>query len=171
MFELVFIIIIFYVIFKKINQFSSIQVISILQSKGFSDISTVRKTTSSSWITANYNGENYLFEVMNNNYPATNSTVNSLIEYASKRHFHNVIILPSASGILNTAQNLIKKYNIQIWNNEILRKNVNDFTTSITKKIPSNDICKIDISDDPIQDGAKANSILRNFFNNKIEKL
>lgn len=174
MLDLIIIVFIIYAIYKKYNHSSS-KMTTILQSKGFSNISTIKQNTSSYWMTANFHGENYLFEIMKPGYTVSNISVHTLGEYAIKTHYHNIILVPGNSPISSKAKSLISQYKIQIWDNTKL----NDFsnrsnetvTSPIVKTSKIYDTCKINTSDNPIQDGKAANSILGNFFGNKIEKL
>lgn len=172
MFELIVIIFIIYVVYKKSNKVSSIQLIKILKTKGFSNITIVRENLASSWITATFHGDTYLFEVTKNVSAISNNSIQTLSEYAANHHYHNVVIFLGNSPISNVLKNAILKHNIQIWDNAKLNSfsnKTNQYT--IISKLPLDDHCKIDVSEDPIQEGTKANSLLGNLFSNKIEKL
>lgn len=172
--DIIIIIFIIYVIYKKYNN-SSMKITSILQNKGFSNISTIRQNASSYWMSANFHGDNYLFEVMRPGCNVSNFSIHSLGEFATKSHYHNIILIPGNSAISSKARPVLSQYNIQIWDNNKL----NGFSTQSREKVASSviktseihDTCKIDTPDDPIQDGTKANSVWRNFFGNKVEKL
>ena len=173
MFDLIIIIVIIYSIYKKYN--STQKLTTILQAKGFSNIITVKQNNSSTWVTANFHGDNYLFEVVKNGSNVTNASINTLIDYAAKNHYHNIILVPGNSVISNTAKPAISNANIQIWDNAKLNslsaKSRENVSSAIIQKMPLHDKCKIDTPQDPIQDGTKANSIFSNFFGNKIERL
>ena len=174
MLDFIVIIFIFYIIYKKYNHNSETKLTTTLQNKGFRNITTIRRNTSSTWITANLHGDNYLFEVMKNGSNVTNSSINTLMEYVTKAHFHNAILVPGNAAISNTAKSAIEQYHIEIWDNSKLISFSNSSTEDIASMIKpkiTNDTCPIPKADDPIQDGKKANSILGNFFNNKVEKL
>lgn len=173
MFDLIVIIFIIYMIYKKYNKTPS-KITSILQNKGFSNISTIRQNTGSYWMTASFHGDNYLFEIMKTGYNVSNNSIHTLGEYAKKAHYHNIILVLGNSVISNNAKSIISQYKIEIWDNAKLNEFSNPNNNSITSIVKTSEIhdsCKITPSDDPIQDGKQANSILGNFFGNRIEKL
>ena len=174
MFDFLIIIFIVYVIYKKYNN-SIPKITTILQNKGFHNIATIRQNTSSYWLSANFHGDNYLFEIMKVGYNVSNNSIHTLGEYATKAHFHNIVLVPGNSAISSKARPAISQYNIQIWDtaklNDFSNQSRETTASSIIQTSPIEDTCKIDSSDDPIQDGTKANSILGNFLGNKVEKL
>lgn len=174
MFDFIVIVFIIYVIYKKYNNNSQLKLITILQNKGFQNISTIKSLPSSTWITATLHGDNYLFELMKNGNSVTNSSITILVEYATKEHYHNIILVPGNTIISNSAKAEIKKYNIQVWDSSQLinfSNTTSENIASFVKPKITDDTCKILEPDDPIQDGAKANSIWDNLFKHKIERL
>ena len=174
MLDLVIIVLVFWWIFKKSNSKIISNITTILIKEGFSHIATVRQNQESYWLSANFHGDNYLFQVMKNGYSVTNSCVNTWVEYATKTHYHNLILIPRNATISASATSVIKQYDITIWDNSKLKNFSNlhtQNTSSIIKTTPTYDTCKIDTPQDPIQNGSKANSILRNLWGNKIERL
>ena len=177
MIEFIVLIIIFYAIIKKANNntMTSEKFKMMLKNKGFGNITIASQTIAGTWITADYHGDNYIFYLIKPGYSVTKNIIDAFYQYASQKHYHNIIIIPGNSTILTTARTIISNYGIQIWNNNTLNSKfgtAENYTSSaIVEKAPINDHCKIDESFDPIQDGSKVNSILGNFFRNKIERL
>lgn len=174
MFDLIVILFIIYVIYKKYNHNSPLKLISILQNKGFHNISTVKNLPSSSWISATLHGEHYLFEMIKNANPVTNSSITTFVEYATKAHFHNMILVPGNAIISNSAKAEIEKYNIQVWDSSQLTTLSNTNSENIAPFVKPKitvDTCEISEPEDPIQDGKKVNSIWGNLFKHKIERL
>lgn len=173
--DLIIIGIIIYSIYKKYNKTSFSNIRSILQKNGFHSIYTVEQNSDNFVITASLNGENYIIKTMLNNSSVTNSTIHSLVEKATKLHYHNIVLIPGNAVISGSAKPLINKYNIAVWDNSKLNQfstsSKSDNISTIVKTSPIHDTCKISDSEEPIQDGSKANSIWGNFFGNKIEKL
>lgn len=171
MFYIIFIILIIWWFYKSTTNFIRYNTVSILQKKGFKNITQIKHPKFMYLFQADFHGDNYLIFYGIN--PIIAESVDSLYEFASIKHYHNIIIIIDNSSISNSAKTKIEKYNIKILNpNEI----ANNFspetnTSSIINKMPLDDNCKIDESYEPIQDGKKANSIFGNLFNNKIEKL
>ena len=175
MFEIIIICIIIYAIYKKSNVITPGRLIIILKDKGFRNITTIKQILSCSWITADFHGENYIFAVIKDGHSVYKDMLEDLYNYASQKHYHNIILVPGNATILTNAKTTISKYNIQIWNtstlNNISSTPTQNVASSVIQKAPINDNCVIDEPVDPIQDGNKANSILGNLFGNKIEKL
>ena len=174
MIELIIICFIIYTIYKKANIITPDNLKNILIKKGFRNITTVRQILSSTWITADFHGDNYLFAVIKAGHSVSKETIEEIYRYASQKHYHNIILVPGNAPILTTARTSISSYNIQIWNNSMLTNissNSNEIISSVVQKAPIEDNCVIEESIDPIQDGSKANSIFGNLFGNKIEKL
>lgn len=174
MLDFIIMIVIIYVIYKKYNNSPS-RIITLLKNKGFQNISIIKQNATNNWVTANLHGDNYLFEITKPGYNVTNTSIHTLGEYATKAHFHNIILIAENSVISSNAKSAISQYKIEIWNNAKLNEFSNQSQetaiTSIIKTSEINDTCKIASSDDPIQDGKTANSIFSNLFHNKIEKL
>ena len=175
MFELIFFVFIIYVLYKKYNQNSYIKLIGILQNQGFHGISVLQQNQDNYWLKANFHGEHYLFDVCKQNSMISDLAINTLIVYATKNHYHNVVLVPGNSAISDAARRTISKHNIEIWNenkiNMLSSQKNEPITSSIVKTSQIHDTCKIDESNDPIQDGTKVNSLFGNLFSNKIEKL
>ena len=175
MVSLIIFCIIIYAIYKKVNIVTPENLKNILIKKQFRNIVTVRQVLSGTWITADFHGDNYLFVVIKVGQSISKSIIDEIYNYASQKHYHNIILVPGNAPILNTARTAISNYNIQIWNNSMLTNilsNSNEaIVSSVVQKAPIEDNCVIQESIDPIQDGSKANSIFGNLFGNKIEKL
>lgn len=174
MFDLIVILFIIYVIYKKYNNNSPLKLITILQNKGFHNISTVKQLPSSTWITATLHGDHYLFEIMKNGNPVTNSSITTFVEYATKAHYHNMILVPGNAIISNSAKAEIEKYAIKVWDSSQLTSLSNTSPESLASFIKpkiTDDTCEISEPENPIQDGKKANSIWGNLFKHKIERL
>lgn len=174
MFDFIILIIILYAIYKKYLNSPS-RIITILKNKGFQNVSTIKQNTTSYWLTATLHGDNYLFEVAKSGYTISNTSIHTLGEYATKAHYHNIILIAENSAISSNAKIAISQYKIEIWNhaklNELSNANIETTLSSIIKTSEINDTCKIEPSDDPIQDGNQANSIFSSLFHSKIEKL
>lgn len=176
MFELIILIIIIYVIYKKSNLIMTPEKFKIiLKNKGFRNMTTIRQIVSGTWITADYHGDNYIFYLAKTGYSISKEAVVAIYNYASQKHYHNIILVPITSTILTNARTAISNYGIQIWNNDMLnnisKTSTDNAPSAIIQKAPINDNCEIDEPVDPIQDGSKANSIFQNLFGNKIERL
>lgn len=172
MLELIIFGFIIYTIFKKYNNLSQIKLISALRNQGFSNIAIIHQNQTNCLIKAILHGDNYLFNIIKDNSTISHVTINSLVEYASKNHYHNTVLVPGNSVISDMAKRTISKYSIEIWNsakiNEFAKSNQ---ISSIIKTTPTQDTCQIEESNDPIQNGAKANTIFGNLFHSKIDKL
>lgn len=178
MFELIILFIIFYSCYKKIKLESILPKEAIayqLHSKGFSNIVKVKETMTSTYYSATFHGDTYIFEVMKDNSTVTYQSINTLVHYATRNHFHNIVLLLGTAVIANTAQSAISRTNIQVWDNaktnSISAKTKKTAASAIIPKMPLDDTCEIAPSEDPIQDGTKVNSLFGNFFGNKIERL
>lgn len=171
MFYLIFIILIIWWVCKSTTNFIRYIPVSILQKKGFNNITPIKHPKFMYLFQADFHGDNYLIFYGIN--LITAETVDSLYVFASKQHYHNIIIIVDNSCISINAKPKIEKYNIKIWNPNEIANNFSPETnaSSIINKMPLDDNCKIDESYEPIQDGSKVNSIFGNLFNNKIEKL
>ena len=175
MVEVIVMIFVIYFIYKSYmpsnNNFLSFK--TLLQKKGYGNIIEVSHDSTQSLITADYNGENYVFALIKPGNVVSVNNIIQLTEYATKNHYHNLILVPGNSFISDTAQNAIGKYNIEVWKNtnfsfsknNIKESTINSKIDNINSFNTSSDI------DDPIQDGTKANSIFGNLFGNKVDKL
>ena len=175
--EIIVFIIIIYLIYKKTNNLvmTPEKFKLTIKNKGFGNIVNASQTVAGTWITADYNGDNYIFYIIKPGYSVSKAIIDAFYQYASTKHYHNMIIIPGTSTILTNTRTIISNYGIQIWNNATLNNKfgtAENYTSSaIVEKAPINDNCKIDAPIDPIQDGSKVNSIFGNLFNNKIERL
>lgn len=174
MFDLLVILSIIYLIYKKYNNSPS-KITTILQNKGFHNIFTVQQNPSSYWMSASLHGENYLLQIMKTGNNVSTNNIHTLAEYATKAHYHNVILIPGNCTISKSAKTVISEYSIQIWDNTKLNEfSLQNSQTTSAQTMASNKFensTSINHPDDPIQDGKKANSFLANFFGNKPEKL
>lgn len=164
--------------FKKRGQIaitSQQNITKILTQNGFHSISLINNTQESQILSAILNGDNYLICIAKNNANIYNSTVQNLLEYAKKIHYHNIILIAPNAAISNTAKTLIRDNKIEIWDSAKLLKFATpnpENQSAIIKTSEIHDNCKISPPEDPIQDGSKANSLLGNLFHhNKIERL
>ena len=158
MFELIFIIVIYFVIknWAKNSNFNIINTkLNILFKKhNFTNIlkTSINGTT---FIRANSHGENYLFVFKNLTSVFTTLDIDKIYEYAQKEHIHNPVILVSQPSFSDNLLNKIKEYNIQIWDNKKLDSLISTYTTSsvLSTSDTSDDTCKIDPSQfNPIQE-------------------
>ncbi len=172
MLQIIFFIFIIYIIFKKYNQPSPTRLISILQRQGFHNFAILQQNQSHYYMKAELHGDNYLFKVIKENATLSHITIQALMEYATKNHYHNIVLIPGNALISDMAKKCIAEYNIDVWNqaklNELFKT---QGTSSVIKNSLTNDTCKIEESDDPIQNGTKATTILGNLFHQKIERL
>lgn len=169
MLDLVIIFFVIYAIYKKYNSGVSQNFISNLQKKGFGNIAYLQQNPTSTFIKADFHGENYLFCMPKNTNIISQTMVNVFVEYAAKNHFHKLVLVAGNAKISDTAKKVISDYEIEIWNaaklNELAQQDY------VIQKNKTDDTCPIEESVDPIQDGTKANSIWSSLFENKIEKL
>ena len=91
MLELIIFIFIIYRIFKKYNHHSPAKLLFLLRSQGFSNIEIVQQNQANYYIKANFHGDNYLFAVIKDHATISHIAINTLIEYATKNHYHNMI--------------------------------------------------------------------------------
>ena len=177
MFGLIIFIVIFYIIYKRmiLDVTNPMNLKSLLEKKGFRNISTALDTSSVSWITADFHGDNYIFLIVKNGHAVSKEMIKSIYEYTTPKHYHNIILVSGNAHVLSTARTAISKYNIKVWTGATISSFSNatqeSIINSVTQKAPIEDNCDIEPSFDPIQDGTRANSIFGNFFGNKIEKL
>jgi hypothetical protein len=82
--------------------------------------------------------------------------INTIYEQAQKAHIHNVIILPLAySAFSNTMLDKIKKYDIQVWDNNKINSLISSPNSSsvLSTSDTSDDKCHIDTNSfEPIQE-------------------
>lgn len=173
MFNMIFTIIIIYIIYKKLSDTSYVGLNSFLVKSGFNNINTIKENSSGSFVVANFHGENFLFFTAKCS--LSTNTANEIIDFANANHYHNIIVVLGNTTITPSISSLLSKNNITIWKNLTLKNLVNitpdTVARSVLKTSNIDDNCEIYESYDPIQDGKKANTILGNIFNNKIEKL
>jgi hypothetical protein len=176
--DLLFVIFIFWFIFKKSAQknIASLQNITkILVQNGFHSISQLTQNQENQILTALLNGDNYLICIMRPTANVYNSTVQNLISLAQKNHYHNIILIAPHIAISNSAKPLIAENKIKVWDYEKLRKFATPnpkHQSEIIQTSEIHDTCQISSSTDPIQDGRHINSLFGNLFNkNKIERL
>lgn len=176
--DLLIVIFIFWWIFKKRaqnNVTSQQNVKQILTQNGFHSIAPISQTQETQILSAILNGDNYLLCVMKPNTNVFHSTIQNLLTYAKKVHYHNIILIAPNVAISNTAKPLILENNIEVWDYAKLLKFSTPSPThqsEIIKTSETHDTCKITPSADPIQDGSKVNSLFGSLFNkNKIERL
>ena len=169
MFELIFIIFIFYIIFKKKGlNFSNITNIipllnKALKNQQFSSIKTILNSSDLTLITADSHGENYLFALKVNSMPFSSTQMDSIYDRANKLHIHNVVII-NKDAILPSSPlgKKIVDYNFEVWTlNKLisLARTSSNSNSTYTKSVlrtsdTSYDKCKIDDNPvDPIQHG------------------
>ena len=171
MIDLIVIIIIIYVIFKKSTNFNT-KVPALLKLHKFQNIRLLRSMSYCTFYTAQKAGDNYLIQAMIVGNHVTQSTISDLVNLAQKNHYHNMIIIPNSSIISDIAKKEIKSNAIQILkSDEKVSSDESAMKASFIQKLPLDDNCPIDEPQEAIQDGKKANSIFGNFFGNKIERL
>lgn len=172
MIELIIIIFVIYTLYKKYNTSSYFNLVSLLQKQGFRNLLIIQQNQTNYWLRADFHGDNYLFNVIKGNSAISDTILHPFIEYATKNHFHNLILVPGNSIISSISQKTISEYQIEIWNQEKINElSHQENPSAIVKTSPVHDSCKIEPSEDPIQDGTKANSVWGNLFGNKIERL
>lgn len=177
--DLLIIILIFWWIYKKYSKNSTTtspqNISKILEQNGFHSISTISQNQESQFLSAILNGDNYLIAVMKGTANVYNSTVETLVSYAKKIHYHNVILIAPRAAISNSAKALLFENKIEVWDYAKLLKFSapnSQNQPEIIKTSEIHDTCKIDTPEDPIQDGSKVNSLFGNLFGkNKIERL
>ena len=115
-------------------------------------------------IQASSHGENYLFAKKNNATYFSVMEITKIYEHAEKKHIHNTIILGHSNMLSNSALDIIKKYNIQIWDQNKINSLIYSPATSniLHTSDTSDDTCKIDKNEfNPIQE---PKSFLENIF-------
>ena len=139
MFELIIVCYILYIILKKkSNIFAGNKLNALFKTQDFSDISTQTTINGIKIITANSRGENHMFALSNNPSVLSTTDINRIYEYAQKLHFHNII----------------KEYNIQIWDNKKIDSLISSPGTThiLQTSDTSDDKCKIETNQsEPIQ--------------------
>ena len=181
MFEVIFIILIIYIAFKKsgINLSNITSTVSLLnkalKNQQFSNIKTMSNSHGLSLITADSHGENYLFVLKNISTPISFNELDYIYNIANKFHIHNVVII-SKDSILPSSPlgKKIVDYNFEVWTIAKLvslthtsSNNNSTYTKSVLRKSDTSyDNCKIDNTPvDPIQHGtSKSHSLLGNIF-------
>lgn len=180
MFEIIFIILICYIIYKKSGMnLSNTGTFSLLnktlKSQQFSNIETILNSSNLTLVTADSHGENYLFVLKANSTSFNSLEMDSIYDRASKLHIHNVVII-NKDAILPSSQlgKKIVDYNFEVWTlNKLisLSRTSTNSNSTYTKSVlrtsdTSYDKCKIDNNPvDPIQHGpSKSHSLISNIF-------
>ena len=158
MFELIFFVVIYFVI-KNWSKNSSFGIINtklntLFKKHNFTNIlkSSVNGMT---LIKANSHGENYLFAFKLTNSAFTTLDIDRIYDTAQRGHIHNPVIVVLQPSFSDNILKKIKEYNIQIWDNNKLDSLTSTYTSSsvLSTSDTSDDTCKIDPSQfNPIQE-------------------
>lgn len=120
MFEIVFFLIIIYIVFKRTNTLSGTKTLTLLnkalRNQEFTNIKTIFTSPAMNFVTGDANGENFIFAFKNNNIQFNINELTTLYEKAQKMHIHNIVIINSSkAGFSNMIQQKISDYNIEVW--------------------------------------------------------
>lgn len=169
MFDFLITIFIIYIIYKKFAQKQNItsnKLTTLFNAQNFHSINKDTSIPGLLLITASSHGENYLFAQKNNMVQFSIMDINTIYEQAQKAHIHNVVILPLAySAFSNTMLEKIKKYDIQIWDNNKINTLISSPNSNsvLSTSDTSDDKCQISPSNfEPIQEPT---SFWKNIFN------
>ena len=156
----------------KISRVVNTSVPILLNSYGFQNVSLLRKNNYYSFYMAQKVGDNYLIQVMEQGRDVTKGAISQFVDYATKNHYHNMILIAYSSQISDIVRKEIKNNGIQILDPaKKINSDETETSSSFVTKMPLDDNCPIDEPQDAIQDGTKANSIFGNLFGNKIDRL
>lgn len=169
MFDFLITIFIIYIIYKKFAQKQNItsnKLNALFNAQNFHNITKDMSVPGLLLITASSHGENYLFAQKNNMIQFSIMDINTIYERAQKTHIHNIVILPSAySSFSNAMLEKIKKYDIQIWDNNKINSLISSPNSNsvLSTSDTSDDKCHISPSNfEPIQEPT---SFWKNIFN------
>lgn len=169
MFNLIIIIIVISLIYKKFAEKSTVtlnKLNALFKAQNFHDITKDMSIPGLLLITASSHGENYLFAQKNNMAQFSIMDINLIYERAQKAHIHNIVIFPLAySSFSNAMLEKMNQYDIQIWDNNKINSLIYSpsSTSVLSTSDTSDDKCQINPSNfEPIQ---KPTSFWKNFFN------
>ena len=121
MFELIFIFILIYFFSKKNKNITNTNIYPLLnrvfQAQQFTNINKIYTTPIINYVTADANGENFIFAFKNNTTHFTINELESLYEKSEQLHIHNIVIINTSKVMFSDAlKQKIKDYNIDVWN-------------------------------------------------------
>lgn len=126
MFEIIIILIIIFAFKQNSNTNTLSKLYKILNNQQYANVKTLLKTNTLHLITADNNGENFLFALKNSAVQFTVTDITAIYNQAEKAHIHNVILVTPLTNISSSiVRDQIKKYEFKIWTGSKLNALVN----------------------------------------------
>lgn len=120
----------------------------IFNNQQYANVKTLLKTNTLHLITADNNGENFLFALKNSAVQFTTTDIITIHNHAENAHIHNVIIVTPLNNISSSiVRDKIKEFEFKIWTgNKLNALAVNNTNTSTSALSSNSKISNISVS-------------------------